>query len=137
MYISNALFVVCLIAIFVLGASFIFIMSKLSMPYNRIRTWVVKLWYPFVLIVCSLYVISHFDDCIDLHFTSEFNGQNLLFLFWLFIIILPFFDSFEGFGISIKRLKQKEEEKTIQDQYERAIKESMQTDKTKNTSSAN
>lgn len=137
MFISNALFVICLIVLFVLGASFILIMSKLSLPYNRIRLWIVKLWYPFVLIVCSIYVLLHFDDCIDLHFTSEFNGQNLLFLFWLFIIILPFFDSFEGFGISVKRLKQKEEEKTIQDQYERAIKESMQPGNSNNSSSEN
>lgn len=136
MFISNVLFVGFLILLFVLGASFVLIMSKFCLSFNRIRSWVVKLWYPFVLIVCSIYVFRHFDDCINLHFTAEFNGQNLLFLFWLFIIILPFFDSFEGFGISVKRLKQKEEEKTIQDQYERAIKESMQPDNSKNSSSA-
>lgn len=49
--------------------------------------------------------------------TLDFNGNNLIFLFWLVLIIFPMFDSFEGFGISIKKRKQNKEEDFLTAEY--------------------
>lgn len=71
---------------------------------------IILYWYVIVLAITTIFVIFNYESCINLHFTENFNGKNLIFLFWLAIIVFPFFDSFEGFGISLKKRK---EEKTI------------------------
>lgn len=59
----------------------------------------------------------NFSECIALSFTEDFNGKNLIFLFWLVLIIFPMFESFEGFGISIKKRKQNKEEDFLTSEY--------------------
>ena len=71
-----------------------------------IRNGLVDYWYVLVFLVTTIYVLSNFKVCIDLSFTEDFNGNNLVFLFWLVLIVFPLFESFEGFGISIKKRKQ-------------------------------
>ena len=70
-----------------------------------IRNRLVDYWYMLVFLATTIYVLANFKVCIDLSFTEDFNGNNLIFLFWLVLIIFPMFDSFEGFGISIKKRK--------------------------------
>ena len=67
-----------------------------------IRNRLVDYWFMLVFLITTIYVLTNFKVCIDLSFTEDFNGNNLIFLFWLVLIIFPMFDSFEGFGISIK-----------------------------------
>lgn len=74
-----------------------------------IRNRLVDYWYMLVFLATTIYVLANFKVCIDLSFTEDFNGNNLIFLFWLVLIIFPMFDSFEGFGISIKKRKQNKE----------------------------
>lgn len=83
----------------------------------RIRNRLVDYWYVLVLFTTSVYVMLNFSSCIDLHFTEEFNGKNLIFLFWLVLIIFPMFDGFEGFGISIKKRKQEKKENSLTSEY--------------------
>ena len=82
-----------------------------------IRNRVVDYWYVLVFLVTTIYVLSNFKVCIDLSFTEDFNGNNLIFLFWLVLIIFPMFESFEGFGISIKKRKQKKTEDLLTMEY--------------------
>lgn len=63
----------------------------------------------------------NYDECIDLHFTSDFNGKNLIFLFWLAVVVFPFFDSFEAFGVSLKKRREHKEAENIRDQYKQEI----------------
>ena len=74
-----------------------------------IRNRLVDYWYMLVFLVTMIYVLANFKVCIDLSFTEDFNGNNLIFLFWLVLIIFPMFDSFEGFGISINKRKHNKE----------------------------
>ena len=78
-------------------------------------------WYVLVFLVTTIYVLSNFKVCIDLSFTEDFNGNNLIFLFWLVLIIFPMFESFEGFGISIKKRKQKKTEDLLTMEYHNSL----------------
>ena len=82
-----------------------------------IRNRLVDYWYVLVFLVTTIYVLSNFKVCIDLSFTEDFNGNNLIFLFWLVLIIFPMFESFGGFGISIKKRKQKKTEDLLTMEY--------------------
>lgn len=82
-----------------------------------IRNRLVDYWYVLVFLVTTIYVLSNFKVCIDLSFTEDFNGNNLIFLFWLVLVIFPMFESFDGFGISIKKRKQKKTEDMLTMEY--------------------
>ena len=82
-----------------------------------IRNRLVDYWYMLVFLATTIYVLSNFKVCIDLSFTENFNGNNLIFLFWLVLIIFPMFESFEGFGISIKKRKQEKTEDFLTKEY--------------------
>ena len=47
-----------------------------------IRNRLVDYWYMLVFLATTIYVLSNFKVCIDLSFTEDFNGNNLIFLFW-------------------------------------------------------
>lgn len=53
-----------------------------------------------------IYIYFNFEKCSNLTFTSKFNGFNVIFLFWLVLLILPLFENFEGFGVNIKLRRQ-------------------------------
>lgn len=82
-----------------------------------IRNRLVDYWYMLVFLATTIYVLANFKVCIDLSFTEDFNGNNLIFLFWLVLIIFPMFESFEGFGISIKKRKQEKAEDLFTKEY--------------------
>lgn len=82
-----------------------------------IRNRLVDYWYVLVFFATTIYVLTNFKVCIDLSFTEDFNGNNLIFLFWLVLIIFPMFESFEGFGISIKKRKQEKTEDFLAKEY--------------------
>ena len=86
-----------------------------------IRNRLVDYWYVLVFLVTTIYVLSNFKVCIDWSFTEDFNGNNLIFLFWLVLIIFPMFESFEGFGISIKKRKQKKTEDLLTMEYHNSL----------------
>lgn len=44
----------------------------------------------------------------DLTFSTAFNGKNVIFIFWLGLLLLPLFEKFEIFGISLKIKRQTE-----------------------------
>ena len=79
----------------------------------KFRYKLVDYWFVLILILSTAFVILHFKECIALSFTEDFNGMNLIFLFWLALLIFPMFESFEGFGISIKKRKLDKEKEAI------------------------
>ena len=89
-----------------------------------------------VVLVCSktplLYLLTQktaqkfgyvlgINECIALSFTEKFNGMNLIFLFWLALLLFPMFESFEGFGISIKKRKYDKEKEAITSDFHAQI----------------
>ena len=48
------------------------------------------------------------EQCMDLTFSTAFNGKNVIFIFWLGLLLLPLFEKFEIVGISLKIKRQTE-----------------------------
>ena len=109
MEIRVSVFIITVIGVLILGVIIgYFLHSGIDDLGNRMKRLILKVrnrlvdyWYVLVLFVTTVYVISNFKCCINLHFTEEFTGKNLIFIFWLALIIFPMFDGFEGFGVSI------------------------------------
>lgn len=100
---------------------YIYTMKKLNNLFKILLDNVIIYWYLIVFSVTTIFVVVNYDECINLHFTSDFNGKNLIFLFWLAIIVFPFFDSFEAFGVSLKTRRKEKEAENIRDQYQQKI----------------
>lgn len=83
-------------------------MKKIRYGFEWISYWILRLWYLIVLSISTWYVVSNFDSIRDFSFFDKFNGDNLIFILWLIILVLPLFDSLEGFGVSVKRRKNDE-----------------------------
>lgn len=69
--------------------------------------WIKKLWHIILIIITSIYVFCNFSEVVSFTFFERFNGINLIFLTWIILLLLPFFDNFEGFGIRLNRHAQK------------------------------
>ncbi len=82
---------------------------------DKCSYWISQLWYVVLLCLSTVYVLINFETAKDFTFFDKFNGDNLIFVSWLILLILPLFDSFEGFGISLKRRKQEQVEKLSQE----------------------
>ena len=91
-----------------------------------VRNFLVEYWYTIVFVFVTMYIGTNFDECVNLYFTEKFNGKNLIFLFWLGLIVLPMFESFEGFGISIKKRKQAKKEEFFTSEYLDGINKAQQ-----------
>ena len=85
--------------------------------------WFTGHWYTILLIVCTVFVIWHIDECLNLKFSAEFNGYNTIFIFWLILLIIPLFEKFEVSGLSVKTRKKKAQELT--EQYKEELKAAM------------
>lgn len=100
---------------------YVYTMKDLNNLFKKLLDNIIIYWYLIVFFVTTIFVIVNYDECINLHFTSDFNGKNLIFLFWLAIIVFPFFESFEILGVSFKKRKENKEVENIRDQYQQEI----------------
>lgn len=110
---------------------YIYTMKKLSNLFKKLLDNIIIYWYLIVFSVTTIFVIVNYDECINLHFTSDFNGKNLIFLFWLAVIVFPFFDSFEVLGVSFKKRKENKEAENIRNQYQQNIANAEKTNSKK------
>lgn len=74
--------------------------EKSKMPkYNKIiQFW---RWFElrsytilYIIMLCLIwrYVLRHWDQCISMQFFTKFDGNNILFILGLLLMILPFYD---------------------------------------------
>lgn len=98
------------------------IWTKLKSWGANIRNRMVDYWYVIVFVITTIFVLKNFKACITLSFTKDFNGMNLIFLIWIALILFPMFESFEGFGISIKKRKQDKKENSLTAEFLSQIK---------------
>ncbi|MDE7421362.1 MAG: hypothetical protein K2N35_14280 [Muribaculaceae bacterium] len=95
----------------------------IELSIENFEDWFAGHWYTMLLIVCTVFVIWHFDECLSLKFSADFNGYNTIFIFWLILLIIPLFEKFEVSGLSIKTRKKKAQELT--EQYKEELKAAM------------
>ena len=48
--------------------------------------------YAGLLIALTIYIICNWEKCISMQFFSQFDGNNILFLVWILLFVLPFYD---------------------------------------------
>lgn len=88
------------------------ILKWLSQHYHNIL-------YICILFVLWLYIISNWERCISMRFFCRFDGNNILFLLGIVLVILPFYD-IEGKGIKLRKREMTKEEKRAQDEKNKA-----------------
>lgn len=88
--------------------------------------------YPSVLAILTVYIFFNWKICVSMQFFSKFDGNNILFIVWIILIVLPFYD-IEGKGFKLHRkeeyLKERfeaAESKFIIDKVEGEYKENIQ-----------
>lgn len=129
MDISTTTFLLSLFVAFVIGCLIGYclhfglknIKNRLKVLGLSFRYKLVDYWFGLILTAATIFVFVHFKECIALSFTEDFNGMNLIFLFWLALFIFPMFESFEGFGISIKKRKYEKEKEAITSDFHTQI----------------
>lgn len=65
--------------------------------------WIKKVWYILLLILSSIYVYNNFEQLTEQCFICLFNGNSLIFILWIILLIIPLFDSIEGYGFRINK----------------------------------
>ena len=65
--------------------------------------WIKKVWYILLLILSSTYIYNNFDQLAEQCFICLFNGNSLIFILWIILLIIPLFDSIEGYGFKINK----------------------------------
>lgn len=129
MDISITTYLLSLLAALVIGCLIGYCLhSGLKNIKNRLKAFslnfrykLVDYWFVLILTVATIFVFVHFKECVALSFTADFNGMNLIFLVWIALLIFPMFESFEGFGISIKKRKFDKEKEAIASDFHTQI----------------
>jgi hypothetical protein len=129
MDISTTTFLLSLFVAFVIGCLIGYclhfglknIKNRLKVLGLSFRYKLVDYWFGLILTAATIFVFVHFKECVALSFTADFNGMNLIFLFWLALLLFPMFESFEGFGISIKKRKYDKEKEAITSDFHAQI----------------
>ena len=84
--------------------------------YNFLKRHIYLILYLIMLLVLWIYIIINWGKCVSMQFFSQFDGNNILFLVGIILMILPFYEV-EGKGFTIRRAGEKELEKKL-DQVE-------------------
>lgn len=65
--------------------------------------WIRKIWYLILLILSTIYVIKNFSTFVNSCFACHFNGNSIIFILWIILLIMPLIDSIEGYGFKFNK----------------------------------
>ena len=88
---------------------------KFLYDLNKVESelhWIRKGWYIILLIFSSMYVLKNFDTFVTQCFTCKFDGNSLIFVLWLLLLIMPLINSIEGYGFKFNKEQAKQDEIT-------------------------
>lgn len=88
---------------------------KFLYDLNKIESelhWIRKGWYIILLIFSSMYVLKNFDTFVTQCFICKFDGNSLIFVLWLLLLIMPLINSIEGYGFKFNKEQAKQDEIT-------------------------
>ena len=88
---------------------------KFLYDLNKVESelhWIRKGWYIILLIFSSMYVLKNFDTFVTQCFICKFDGNSLIFVLWLLLVIMPLNNSIEGYGLKFNKEQAKQEEIT-------------------------
>lgn len=85
--------------------------------WKRMLHYYRNILYVVIVLILWTYLIYNWEKCISMQIFSQFDGNNILFLVGLALVILPFYKfKFEGKGVKI----QAEMRKEMQDDFQNA-----------------
>lgn len=71
--------------------------------------------------ILTIYVLSNWEKCISMQFFSSFDGNNILFIIWILMIIFTIYDiKIKGFQVN-ERYKAKEQQAELLTKYYESI----------------
>ena len=76
--------------------------------------WVRKVWYVLLLVLSSVYVGCNFCQLVTKSFITQLDGNSLIFILWLILLVLPLFNSIEGYGFKLSKEREEQERQTTQ-----------------------
>lgn len=59
---------------------------------NWVKLRIYEILYIALLIILSGYIFINWEICVSMTFFEQFDGNNILFLVWIVLLILPFYD---------------------------------------------
>ena len=88
---------------------------KFLYDLNKVESelhWIRKGLYIILLIFSSMYVLKNFDTFVTQCFICKFDGNSLIFVLWLLLLIMPLINSIEGYGFKFNKEQAKQDEIT-------------------------
>ena len=88
---------------------------KFLYDLNKVESelhWIRKGWYIILLIFSSMYVLKNFDTFVTQCFICKFDGNSLIFVLWLLLLIMPLINSIEGYCFKFNKEQAKQDEIT-------------------------
>ena len=76
--------------------------------------WMRKVWYVLLLVLSSVYVGCNFCQFVTQSFITKLDDNSLIFILWLILLILPLFNSIEGYGFKLSKEREEQERQTMQ-----------------------
>ena len=80
--------------------------------WDCLKRYIYQMLYVIMLGVLWTYIVLNWEKCVSMQFFSQFDGNNILFLAGILLIILPFYEV-GGNGIKIRKAGTKELEKDL------------------------
>ena len=72
------------------------IFDKIKGFFKRLVKWIqlhiYGILYFILIVTLSVYIVLNWDKCISMKFFEQFDGNNILFLVWIALLILFFYD---------------------------------------------
>lgn len=65
-------------------------MFKKLIKWIKLRIY--EILYIVLLVILSSYILINWEVCVTMNFFEQFDGNNILFLIWIVLLILPFYD---------------------------------------------
>lgn len=59
---------------------------------NWIKLHIYEILYFILLVILTGYIFIYWEKCVSMKFFEQFDGNNILFLVWIVLFILPFYD---------------------------------------------
>lgn len=80
--------------------------------FNFVNRNVYQILYLVMLGALWTYIVLNWEKCVSMQFFSQFDGNNILFLVGILLVILPFYEV-EGGGVKIRKSGGKELERAL------------------------
>lgn len=92
------------------------IFDKIKGFLKRLARWIklhiYGILYFILILTLSVYIVLNWDKCISMKFFEQFDGNNILFLVWIALLILFFYD-IEAKDMKFKRKEIQDTEKQL------------------------